>query len=162
MTPIHDDTAVEIQTRFRELGRIRTGELVATGRGNTTRPAKLDHFRLTSASEELIEKVANAYGGDVTPWAAPSGEQFQVTITSGSIAIILPPNEQLDQWMELWSGGGRQRQCDGFTETITQKNCICPSDRDVRMEMASKGKACQPTTRLRVMLPEIPGLGIWR
>jgi hypothetical protein len=51
-----------LQRQMRELGRIRTGNQVAAAGGKRAR-TKLETFRLTSSSRELIEAAAEAYGG---------------------------------------------------------------------------------------------------
>ena len=59
-----------LQRQMRELGRIRTGIQVSSGKGGRRRPEKLDTFRLTSSSRELITEAARVYGGDARPWRA--------------------------------------------------------------------------------------------
>jgi hypothetical protein len=54
----------QLRRRLRELGRIRIGQKV-TGDNGKSRPAKLDHFRVTSGSRVLLENVAALYGGEV-------------------------------------------------------------------------------------------------
>jgi hypothetical protein len=39
---------------------------------------------------------------------------------------------------------------------------MCPADKTERADLAKDGKACKPTTRLNVILPELQGLGVWR
>jgi hypothetical protein len=152
---------VDIQRQMVELGRIRTGDQVEfqdqTGK-TKLRPRKLETFRLTSPSRLLIDAVAAAYGGQVSGW----GEQWQVVVTTESLPIMLPPGQGLSQWYELWSGGGCQRRCDGLRQAIVDEPCACPADKGERRDLAAKGQACKPTTRLNVVLPELPGLGVWR
>ena len=155
MSPILD-----LQVRMRELGRIRTGVQVASSNGKR-RPSKLETFRLTSASRTLLDHAAEVYGGDVHPWAAPNGPEFELVTTSDHLDIIVPPGQALSQWYELWSGGC-QRRCDGRLNVITDSPCECPEDPAERRELAAEGRACKPTTRLNVMLPLVPDLGIWR
>lgn len=166
---------LDVQVRMRELGRIRTGNQVAASNGRK-RPAKLETLRLTSASKELIDAAAELYGGDVVPWESPAGPQWEVITKTDSLPIVVPPGESLSQWYELWSGGGCQRRCDGRTEYVTETPCgtqstrleggkivaPCPADPADRRDAAQAGEACKPTTRLGVMLPELPDLGIWR
>jgi hypothetical protein len=38
---------------------------------------------------------------------------------------------------------------------------LCPADQDVRARLAGKGEACRMTTRVRVMIPDLPGIGVW-
>lgn len=150
--------------RMSEAGRIRTGDTTSTEKGKS-RPRKLDRFRITSPSKALIEAWAHQYGGEVEPWKdAPGGEQWQVYIEADQIDVIVPREEygQLDQGMELWKGGTCERRCDGEMEELTGGPCVCPQDVAERVELASKGKACKETTRLRLFAPDIPGSGFWR
>jgi hypothetical protein len=55
---------LDIQKRARELGRIRLGQVVVSANGKT-RPEKIDRFRFTSYSRELLDQVAALYGGQV-------------------------------------------------------------------------------------------------
>lgn len=142
-----------LQQRLRELGRIRIGQKVATSNGRT-RPAKLDRFRLTSPSRELLDRVASKYGGTVTPWTPDGGAaQFEVITETTRMPIHVPP-QPVSQYFELWSGGGCQRRCDGVTELLKDRPCICGPDPEQR--------SCKPTTRLNVVLSEIEGVGVWR
>jgi hypothetical protein len=40
--------------------------------------------------------------------------------------------------------------------------CLCPTDQDERRTLAADGRACKPTTRLNVILPLVPDMGVWR
>ncbi|MFE3031520.1 hypothetical protein ACFXKY_07715 [Streptomyces canus] len=142
-----------LQQRLRELGRIRIGQKVATAKGGT-RPGKLDRFRLTSPSKELLDRVAAKYGGTVQPWTPDGGAgQYEVITDARRMPIHVPP-QPVSQYFELWSGGGCQRRCDGVTELLKDRPCICGPDPEQR--------SCKPTTRLNVVLSEIEGVGVWR
>lgn len=142
-----------LQQRLRELGRIRIGQKVATSNGRT-RPGKLDRFRLTSPSKELLDRVAAKYGGTVAPWTPEGGAgQYEVITDARRMPIHVPP-QPVSQYFELWSGGGCQRRCDGVTELLKDRPCICGPDPEQRQ--------CKPTTRLNVVLSEIEGVGVWR
>ncbi|NUS56179.1 MAG: hypothetical protein HOV66_15170 [Streptomycetaceae bacterium] len=142
-----------LQQRLRELGRIRIGQKVATAKGGT-RPGKLDRFRLTSPSKELLDRVAAKYGGTVNPWTPDGGAgQYEVITDAKRMPIHVPP-QPVSQYFELWSGGGCQRRCDGITELLKDRPCICGPDPERRQ--------CKPTTRLNVVLSEIEGVGVWR
>ena len=151
-----------LQRQLRQLGRIRTGQQVASADGKKRRPTKLETFRLTSKSRDLIEAAAEAYGGTVTPWQNPGGgPEFEVITTTPVLDIIIPPGQPVSQWMEMWSGGGCQRRCDGVTNVLTMGACLCPPDVEQRLELAKDGQACKTTTRLSIMLPALPDLGVW-
>lgn len=156
MTPI---AALEEQRRLVEVGRIRLGEKSQKGA-----PVKLKEFRLTSASRELLEQAAEIYGGTVEGWSDPAvGAQFQLQTTARELDVLLVPGPTAcSQWFEMWSGGGIQRRCDGRLEVVSDGPCQCPADPEERAELAGKGKACKPTTRLSLILPRVGGLGVWR
>lgn len=162
-----------IQRSLREIGRIRTGETVTSN--GKRRPAKLDRFRLTSRSEDVIRSAAAVYGGQARPWE----DQWEVITDTDRLDIIIPPGVAFSQWMELWSGGGCVRRCDGVTEMLSGEPCgtvpstvagrdgkreipPCPRDPAERRDVAAAGFACKPTTRLSVILPALPDIGSWR
>lgn len=154
---------VHIQKRMMQLGRVRLGEKTATGA-----PKKLDTFRFTSASRTLLEAIAAQHGGKVTAWEnAPDDGYFQVTTDATSLDIILPPvfsdvdgspTLPYSQWFERWSAGGCDRRCDGVTESLSGKPCMC----DPVKRKANEKTECKAITRVSFMLPDIPGLGVWR
>lgn len=138
-----------IQRRLTELGRIRMGE-----KGQRGEPTQRNTWRITSAAQRLLEQVAEVYGGTVRPWTgAPDEGYFELATTSHELDILIPPTlASYSQALELWSGGGCVRRCDGVTEKLSGKPCMCNPDR----------RECQITTRVSVMLPKVPGLGVWR
>lgn len=150
---------VNLQKQWRELGRIRMGNQVTSN--GKRRPSKLDTWRLTSASKDLLDRAATVYGGQVKPWDN-GGAFFELVTTTDTLDVIVPPGQSISQWNEMWSGGGCVRRCDGITEVLTDSPCKCPVDPAQRNEMAGKGLACKPTTRLNVMLPKLPDIGVWR
>lgn len=148
MSPI-----IDLQRRLREAGRIRIGEKISTGNGRS-RPGKLSEFRFTSSDERAIRSIADLYGGVPQRWdGAPVGDQWEVITDSRSLDVIVPPVDlAFSQWLELWSGGGCARRCDGQRNVINDQPCICDPD----------APDCKPTTRLGVILTGLDGIGIWR
>ncbi|MGH3497478.1 MAG: hypothetical protein ACRDP1_08455 [Nocardioidaceae bacterium] len=146
-------TPLTLQRRLAEVGRIRIGETVPTASGKL-RPAKLDRFRFTTPDKPQLDRVAAAYGGTVKPWTPANGgaPQWEVVTDVASVPVIVPP-QALTQWMELWTGGGCARRCDGETEILSDAPCLCA---------AADQLDCKPTTRLSVLLRDIEGLGSWR
>lgn len=151
----------DLQQQQSQVGRIRLGQQVE-GKNGKLHPEKLDRFRFTTPSRSLADAVAKQYGGVVEPWQ-PEGRpaEFEVVSDARTLPVLVPPRP-VTQWYELWSGAGCQRRCDGETETISGDGCLCPLDAMERADLAAKGRACKATTRLKVMLPEIPGIGVWR
>lgn len=153
------------QRRTYEVGRIRIGvQVPVANKPGKTRPAKLGVFRFTSRDEVAIRAVSDLYGGTAQQWPdAPTDDQWEVITEARELGIVVPPGPQsVSQWMEMWSGGGCVRRCDGETETLRRAACLCPSDPLERGDLAQRGEACKPTTRVSVVLPDVPGLGVWR
>jgi hypothetical protein len=147
---------LDLQRRMRQLGEIRIGHVVAgTSKAGKayTRPAKLNHFRFTSPSRQILTQVAVLYGGDVKPWTPANGgpSEFEVYSTTDRLPVLIPPRDAVSQWYELYAGSKCQRRCDGVTEHKKDRPCMCdPDDRQ-----------CNITTRVNVMLRDVPALGQW-
>lgn len=165
---------LDIQRRLTQLGVIRLGRQVPTGKTNrrgepTFRPEKLDRFRITSADESLIASVAAKYGGTPAPWRGPSGPEWEVITDAKSLPVLVPP-QKIDPNYELWGNGFRARLCDGETERQRNAGCLCIRGEDGHVHDFVFGglcdcgvkRECKPTTRLSLMLAEIPGLGVWK
>lgn len=146
---------VDLDTRLRELGRLRMG--IDAG----DRPEALEVWRLTSPHEDLLIAAAELYGpGILEPW-----QDGYELITSVSELPVLVPAQDLaaGQWFELWRGSQIDRRCDGVNLVELDSNghpipapaagpCLCDPD----------ARDCKATTVLRVVLPELPDLGVWR
>lgn len=156
--PLHDLLAA--QQRGRELGRLRIGATVT--KDGKSRPVKLDAFRFTTPNRRTADAVADLFGGTVEAWEAGSGRaEWEVVTTATDLPVAIPPGEPLTQWNELYSAAGCIRRCDGVTETLSGSACLCPAAGPDRLELAQRGGACKPTSRLSVVLPDLPGLGVW-
>lgn len=137
-----------------ELGRIRMGEKSQAGH-----PVRLKTFRLTSVSKSLLEAAAVKYGGTVRPWPEAPDEGFWQLVTGAAELNVLIPASfgVISQSLELWKGGTCERRCDEKTESISGKPCLCAAEGFTGAE-----RPCELMTRLRVMMPDLPGLGVWR
>ncbi len=127
------------------------GHQVPAGKGK--RPAKLEHWRITSRDQQRLHAAAQLYGGEVKPWDDRPGE-YELYTTAAELPIMLIPGQNLSQFWELWTGGGCERRCDGNRELITDSLCVCDQEPGERK--------CKATTRLSVMLPDVPGFGCYR
>lgn len=163
---------LDIQRRGQQIGRLRIGQQVKASNGKM-RPARLDCFRFTTASRITAQAIADLYGGEVRDW---SGE-FEVITSKSEIGVTVPPRDEvISQWYEMWNKGGAMRRCDSQRDQISNGPCLCPhaadpSDPD---EVASKAlersglaklnppQACKLVTRISVMIPDLPGLGVFR
>lgn len=149
---------IDLQRRMRQLGEIRIGHVVPTGRTRKdgkpgTRPAKLNQFRFTSPSREILTAVAELYGGEVQPWTPANGgpSEFEVYSKANRLPVLIPPRDAVSQWYELYAGSKCQRRCDGVTEHKRDRPCLCNPD----------NRECRITTRVNVMLRDVPALGQW-
>jgi Recombination directionality factor-like len=169
--------ALDIQRRGQQIGRLRLGQQVAvikdgkdTGK---TRPVKLETFRFTTGSRATAQAIAALYGGEIRDW---SGE-FEVITGKSEIGVTVPPRDEvISQWYEMWSKGGCQRRCDSRREQISGGPCLCPHAEDPseadevarkaleRADLARRTppQACKLVTRISVMIPDLPGLGVFR
>jgi hypothetical protein len=168
-------SVLDIQRRGQQIGRIRIGQLVKMDDGRS-RPAKLDTFRFTTGSKVAADAIADLFGGEVRPWAEKRG-QFEVITREFAIGVMVPPRDQVvSQHYEMWTAGGCQRRCDSQHEQISNGPCLCPHAEDTtnadevsnmasrRAELAKLNppQACKLSTRINVMIPDLPGLGVFR
>lgn len=153
-----------LQPRFAQVGVLRLGE----EKTSPNRPGrKLETFRITSASRLLIERAAELYGGEVTPFRHQSGPQFQVTTDARELPVYVPP-QVIDPNYEQWGRGYKARHCDGVTEAIRGVPCLCKEGPDHTHEFERDQctgcpikRTCKATTRMSVMLSDVC-LGIWK
>jgi len=164
--PVAGNGIAGLGVRYRELGRLRMGQRVDTGRvkngRKVYRPEKLEVWRFTSTDWRLIKRAAELYGGEPSRWEEAPGwntdkqsgvRQFQVTTDANDVPVMLPPEIALSQAMEAWTAGECLRRCDGQWEQISGAECLCSDE---------ESQVCKPTTRLSVLLADMPGLGVWR
>jgi len=155
------------QRQLAEQGRLRLGYTTeaTTKNGKTiNRPVASATWIITSHSQDHVEAAAALWGGQVEHWQ-PMGngaQQWRVITTAHTIDAILPPGEPLMQAYELWSKGGCQRRCDGVTEQFTGAPCICMAQFGDQWHEQAKGTVCDTKSRLKVILPDMPGMGAWR
>lgn len=147
-----------LQRQARELGRLRTGYT------DGKRPMRSRTWVLSSHAQHYIEAAAAAWGGQVEQWTPLNSKipQYRVITETESIDALLPPGDPLSQYNEMWSGGGCQRRCDGETEQLTRQPCLCAKQFGEDWHLQPKGRVCSATSRLNVMLPDMPDLGVWR
>lgn len=148
-----------------ELGRIRTGYSRPNPKPDGRPiPVKSKTFILTSHSREYIAAAAELYGGRVEQWT-PQGQpvaQWRVITEATELRAILPAGDPLDQANEKWTGGGCERRCDGVTEKLSGRPCICLAKYGDDWHERKPDEVCRPTSRVGVFLPDLPDLGVWR
>jgi hypothetical protein len=155
---------LDLQQRHQEIGRIRCGISEGTGRTGRNgkeirRPVKLGTFVLSSPNQRVIHAAAGLYGGDVEVWE----RQWRVITPVSELSCSVPGGDAaLNQAWEMWNAGLCVRRCDGATEQLRQAPCLCPADHLVRSDLAGRGEACKVKSRINLILPDLPGLGVWR
>jgi hypothetical protein len=149
-----------LQLQARELGRLRSGTYDASKR----QMKRSEFWIVTSLSDATCEAAAALWGGAVEKWTPQSGTpQFRVITTAVVVDGILPPGDPLSQAYEMWNKGGCARRCDGYTETLTDSPCICRDEYGPEFhQVAPKDSTCKMTTRLNVILPQMPDIGVFR
>lgn len=151
-----------LQQQLQELGRLRTGYVDTSGR--KARPARSETWIVTSHSGDFVRIAADTWGGEPEKWSPQGGgvEQWRVVTEQDTLDAILPPGDPLSQSLEMWSKGGCVRRCDGRTEWLSDKPCLCLAQHGNSFHEQPTGTVCQEFTRLTVFLPQIPDVGIWR
>jgi hypothetical protein len=147
-----------IQRQARELGRLRSG--YTDGR----RPVRSETWIVTSPAEHYVQAAAAEWGGTVEPWQ-PQGNgaaQFRVITQAVAVDAIMPPGDPLSQSYESWNKGGCARRCDGITELLSDTACLCRAQYGDTWYEQGKDTVCAATTRLNVILPQMPDVGVWR
>jgi hypothetical protein len=152
-----------LKNKYPEIGRIRAGK---KSEGGKQPMEALETWRFTSKDENAIKAIAGTYGGSPHPWTDRDGE-WEVFSQSDSLSVQLP-GDALFVAFEKWGSGGNQRRCDGSDCTIPVQDdqgghlevvpCPCA---DSGLVPGESKEACTVTVRLKVVLPEIPGIGIW-
>ena len=163
---------LDVQRRGQQIGRIRLGQKVAAKDGKM-RPVRLDTFRFTTQSRIAAQAIAELYGGEIKDWS----NEFEVITERDAIGVTVPPRDQVvSQWYEMWNRGGVMRRCSSQVEQLTGGPCQCPHADDptdlAQVEAAAKERArlaamnppqaCKAVTRISVMIPDLPGLGVFR
>jgi len=143
-----------LQKRQTQVGRIRAGEK-KIGKNGKEFPVKLDTLRFTSPRRAHIEQIAGLYGGEVQLWEPKRGNaQWEVITETDEVPVLVPPQDPGEsQWFEDWTAGGCKRRCDGVTEKLSGKPCMCDPDPARRQ--------CKMHTRITVMLTHVESAGVW-
>lgn len=168
------------------------GNPVLDRRGNPiTYPNKLDTFRITSPHRDVADAVAQQFGGQVLSWQGQRGPEWEVITTRTDLPVLVP-NQTIDPNYEFWGNKVRDRFCDGETERIRGIPCLCqrwdnhqhrfnrgacmlcgvsqdwqgePHTHQFDMgecTICGCTRLCKPTTRINVLLPGIPGIGVFK
>jgi hypothetical protein len=141
---------ISLQRRLTIVGAIRAGgEKPDRGVGK-----KLEHWRITSPRRQLVEQASALYGGAVSKWTSPIGEEWQCYTDVDELPVLVMPSYSVRQSYELWEGATkRTRLCDGVEDELSGGPCICNAQEDDK---------CDLYTRLVVCLPALDTVLGWR
>lgn len=154
----------QLDRRLPELGRIKDGVKVPTGKGGE-RPKSIETLRFTSQDPKALAQVAAQLGGEVKAYTDPkSTDTHELVAPVAETPVILPPDPLGGTPMyEHYSGGGRERWCDGITCEQWRKGPEGPEPFEVPCPCAAAGElSCRPTVHLSVILPFTRLGGTWR
>lgn len=157
------------QRRLLEVGIIRVGDpkpsVMQPGRPRST-------FRLTSIHRNILESAQPVFGGELTPWNGMWQLLTQAPVLKAWISTRQLPDgdyESLSQHYEQWAGNTCTHRCNGETCVIWQPTGQRSTKGKELHERASvpcgcdpEERACKINSRLSVLLPELPSLGLWR
>lgn len=154
-----------VPPRLPELGAIRFGHQVTNDKGKTY-PVSLEKPRLTSSDRTVLENAAKvpSIGGEVKDWAnQATGEAgYELYTEATSLDVMLPLGMGVticDQVFERYARGFRVGWSDGYmVHEVNQKHAWV--DRPVDGDEL-EGKDWSRVTRLRLMLADVPGAGVW-
>lgn len=151
-----------LQRQARELGRLRSGYTDTSGA--KPRPVRSETWILTSHNEDYVKAAATLWGGTPEKWQplGAGAQQYRVITETNAIDALMPPGDPLSQTAEMWNKGGCVRRCDGITEQLTDSPCLCVAQFGSDFYMQPKDKRCNTTTRLSLILPQMPDVGVFR
>lgn len=169
MTLSMDDEGLilDLQHRNRTLGKIRSGTYGVNPKTGKSSPQRSDTFIITSDFQHFVQSAEDTYGGLMEEWQPQGNGPAQWRVVTDEVALdaILPPGPKspLSQAYEKWSRGGVQRRCNGVLERKSGGSCLCKQQwgEDGWWERAPDGQACKVTTRLNLILPDVPDIGVW-
>lgn len=144
-----------------QAGKIRAGEKDAQ-RGF---PKALDKFRFTHPDRDVIEAVAEVYGGTVEEWNDPKARpahQWQVTTEANIVDVIVATSGSFSCTYEAWTEAGISMRTDGRVNLVTGELLAdpCPDDQRGAQEWVER-HGLKLTTRMTVMPMDIQGLSEW-
>lgn len=143
------------------VGKFKGGKVI--GR----RPLALSEWRVVSDDEDVADRMAELYGGELT--VSPdedARDRYDVETTSAEVAIIIETADALRSRMALYGSNGPIHVCDGAyfvpghpVEDKVGAECGCPMSLADRKAEAKAGTGPKPDITLKFRLADDPGLG---
>ncbi|MBM7770614.1 hypothetical protein JOD54_000818 [Actinokineospora baliensis] len=144
------------------VGRFRSGMLV--GR----RPQALAEWRVTTDDEDVADRIAATFGGEVSTWDTDKADSFEVLTTTKQVEIVIERAEDLRSRMALFGQGGPIHVCDGAyhitghpEDNAIGQPCGCPRDLQSRKDKSKARTGPSPDIALRFRLADAPDLGVF-
>lgn len=141
------------------VGRFRTGYL--DGRS----PRSLQNFRVTSGDADVVNQIAESFGGTAQEWEATGEDRLEVFTETSKVSILVQPRG-ISTGFVMWGRAGKIRACDGNIQTWGDdvgQPCICAGwSLDERKEKSKQGIGCAPDISIAFRLADLPNLGLFR
>ena len=148
-----------IEPRLPEVGRIRLGTREVSRTGKIA-PKESEALIFTSESKGTLARLCQIVGGQVEAWT-DGPEPWRLISTVSQLAVQVPPQLLSEPAYELWSAAGLLRRCDGETCEVPVETPDGPVIEQTPCQCSGTDMACKPTSRLRVVIPQVPGIGVW-
>ena len=139
-------------------------------------PGRLDTFRFTTGSRYIADAIAELYGGRSATWDTRPVRGHHHRVRDQFVTV--PPRDQvISQWYEMWTAGGlpsaaatrsasrsaAARACARTPKTPTNDDEVAnAAAQRARLAKLNPPQACKLVTRINVMIPDLPGLGVFR
>ncbi|HVK25204.1 MAG TPA: hypothetical protein VM677_27930 [Actinokineospora sp.] len=143
------------------VGKFKGGKVI--GR----RPLALSEWRVVSDDEDVADRIAGLYGGEVVTNADEEArDRFDVETTTASVGIVIERAGDLRSRMALYGNNGPIHVCDGAyfvsghpAEDKVGAECGCPMSLADRKAEAKAGTGPKPDITLKFRLADEPDLG---
>ena len=148
------------QHRIQSVGRAKVGVYDSTGKG---RPRSIKTWRLCSSREDLLEQLAEEYGGKVERSThAKASHSHEVITETDTLNVVLPPDPLGNSPMyRKYGGKGLERECDGEICHLSEPRGNQIFESDVPCICETKGFECKVNTRLEVLISSVAMAGTW-
>lgn len=144
------------------VGRFHSGTTEVDAKGQTI-PVSLNSWRITTASPEVAEAVAQLLGGSPVETDSTSENFIEVLTPAEGVQIILDGASALKSDMKLWNRGKLVHHCDGVEflspDDKAGRPCGCPTLFAERKEAAKNYMGPKPDIRVTFRLADDPELG---
>ncbi len=140
---------------------------LSAGYVNNGRPVSLDEWRFVSDDKEVIETLADLYGGDVNEITKTKRDdteviEYEVFTKAKSLPIIMEGEDAISSEFMWWANGELLGRGDGVKMDNGDDDPGYGLELAERKDKAKKGLVPAPETTVYFRLADNPDLGIFR